>query len=581
MKKRTLKRLLNYMGRYKRYLYAAFLCSIVSNILVIFGPRLIGEGIDRIIGQNNVDFVYLLKLIVILVILYLLGSIFQWFMSAFSNTAANNTMRDIRKNAFDHINTLPLRYYDQTSHGDVISRLTNDIDAMSEGLFQGITQVMSAVIIIIGCFVFMISISPFITLIVLLITPLCFIIAFFIAKQSKKMYTKQSITTGELNGYVEEFIGNQRIVAAFGYEKRSYERFQDINKELYVWGQQAQWYSSLINPTIRLINNIAYVAVTVIGGFLAIAGGLSIGNIASFLTYSNQFAKPINEITALSSQIQSAIASAERVFELIDAVSEQELSDSVSEFEVKDGEVEFQQVSFSYVPERPLIKNLNLFVKPRQMVAIVGPTGSGKTTLVNLLMRFYPVNSGNIIIDGDSIYEVTKERLRRSIGMVLQESWLFTGTVAENIAYGKPDATREEIIQAAKEAYAHNFIKRLPQGYDTILDKEGGNLSEGQKQLLTIARVMLTNPAMLILDEATSSIDTRTEILIQKAFVKMMKGRTSFVIAHRLSTIVGADIILVLKDGDIIEKGHHNELLQKKGFYYTMYHSQFAEKSHQ
>lgn len=578
MKKATLMRILKYMGKYNRYLYAAFVCSILSNVLVIFGPLLIGEGIDRIVDQNNVDFIYLSKLVVLLIILYLFGSIFQWFMSAFSNAAANNTMRDIRKNAFDHLNTLPLKYYDQTPHGDVISRLTNDIDAMSEGLFQGITQAMSAVIIIIGCFVFMMSISPFITIIVLLITPLCFVIASFIAKQSRKMYSKQSITTGELNGYVEEFIGNQRIVSAFGYEKSSFDNYSKINDELYHWGQQAQWYSSLTNPTTRLINNIAYVAVTVVGGFLAIRGGISIGNIASFITYSNQFAKPINEITSLSSQIQSAIASAERVFELIDEKSESELSDAVREFKNKDGEVEFQQVSFSYVPETPLIQNLDLQVKSRQMVAIVGPTGSGKTTLVNLLMRFYNVNSGNIIIDGESIYEVTRESLRRSIGMVLQESWLFTGTVAENIAYGKPTATQEEIIKAAKEAYAHGFIKRLPQGYDTIIDEEGGNLSEGQKQLLTIARVMLTDPAMLILDEATSSIDTRTEVLIQKAFAKMMKGRTSFVIAHRLSTITESDIILVLKDGDIIEKGHHNELLSQKGFYYTMYHSQFPVK---
>lgn len=578
MKKATLMRILKYMGKYNRYLYAAFVCSILSNVLVIFGPLLIGEGIDRIVDQNNVDFIYLSKLVVLLIILYLFGSIFQWFMSAFSNAAANNTMRDIRKNAFDHLNTLPLKYYDQTPHGDVISRLTNDIDAMSEGLFQGITQAMSAVIIIIGCFVFMMSISPFITIIVLLITPLCFVIASFIAKQSRKMYSKQSITTGELNGYVEEFIGNQRIVSAFGYEKSSFDNYRKINDELYHWGQQAQWYSSLTNPTTRLINNIAYVAVTVVGGFLAIRGGISIGNIASFITYSNQFAKPINEITSLSSQIQSAIASAERVFELIDEKSESELSDAVREFKNKDGEVEFQQVSFSYVPETPLIQNLDLQVKSRQMVAIVGPTGSGKTTLVNLLMRFYNVNSGNIIIDGESIYEVTRESLRRSIGMVLQESWLFTGTVAENIAYGKPTATQEEIIKAAKEAYAHGFIKRLPQGYDTIIDEEGGNLSEGQKQLLTIARVMLTDPAMLILDEATSSIDTRTEVLIQKAFAKMMKGRTSFVIAHRLSTITESDIILVLKDGDIIEKGHHNELLSQKGFYYTMYHSQFPVK---
>lgn len=577
MKKLTFQRIWSYMGRYKINLIGVLICSLISNTLLIFTPLLTGKAIDKITLPSKVDFKGLIPIIMILLILYLFSSLFQWLMAILSNVAASQITRDIRKDAFNHLNTLPLKFFDQTAHGDIISKLTNDIDAISDGLFQGITQVMSATIIIIGCFAFMLSINPLITIVVLIITPLCFLIASFIAKQSKKMFQNQSRTVGELNGYVEELIGNQKVVKAFGYEKKSLEEFKKMNEELYHWGQKAQWYSSLTNPTTRLINNIAYVAVTVIGGFLAIAGHLSVGNIASFLIYSNQFAKPINEITSLTSQIQAAFASAERVFTLIDTESEIQVPDFAKEIIDPSGTVEFQNVSFSYNLEVPLIKNLNLLVKPTNMIAIVGPTGSGKTTLVNLIMRFYDVNSGNIIIDGDSIYNVTRESLRQSIGMVLQESWLFKGTVAQNIAYGKLNATKDEIINAAKESMAHSFIKRLPKGYDTMIDEDGGNISQGQKQLLTITRVMLTNPSFLILDEATSNIDTRTEIKIQKAFAKMMEGRTSFVIAHRLSTIREADVILVLKDGDIIEKGNHEELLAKEGFYYTMYHSQFAD----
>lgn len=564
------------MGKYKWNLVGVFLCSLLSNTLLIIGPLLTGKGIDKMIGPTEVDFKGLIPIIITLLILYLFSSLFHWLMSIISNISANRTTMDIRKDAFEHINSLPLKYLDQTAHGDIISRLTNDIDAISGGLFQGITQVMSAIIIIIGCFLFMLSISPMITLVVILITPLCFLIAFFIAKESKKMYAEQSLSVGKLNGYVEELIGNQKIVKAFGYEDRSLEEFKKINEQLYGFGQKAQWYSSLTNPTTRLVNNLAYVAVTVIGGLFAITGNLSIGKIASFLTYSNQFAKPINEIAALSSQIQSAFASADRIFALIDEEPEKQEIEYAKELKNPKGMVEFKNVSFSYRKETPLIKRLNLSVKPGNMIAIVGPTGSGKTTLVNLLMRFYEVNSGNIIIDECSIYELSRENFRQSFGMVLQESWLFNGTIAENIAYGKQEASRDEIIKAAKDAYAHSFIKRLPNGYDTMIDEDGRNLSLGQKQLLTIARVMLMNPPMLILDEATSSIDTRTEYFIQKAFAKMMEGRTSFVIAHRLSTIREADVILVLKNGDIIEKGNHEELIAKKGFYYTLYQSQFA-----
>jgi len=576
MKKSTIKRLWGYIGRYKLQLIIVFLFALIGNTLYIFTPLLTGQAIDKIIGVGNVDFNGLVILLIQLLVIYVLSSVFQWLMSVVSSVAANNTIHDIRRDAFRKLNTLPLKYYDNHSHGDVISRLTNDIDAISDGLFQGITQVMSAIVIIAGCFIFMLTISPLITLVVVLVTPLCFFIASFIAKHSRKMFAKQSQTVGELNGFVEEMIGNQKIVKAFGYEERSYKTFKEINDRLYKAGQKAQWYSSLTNPTTRLVNNIAYVSVTIIGGFLALSARLSIGNIASFLNYSNQFAKPINEITAITSQIQAAFASAERVFALLD--EEPEIPVNIPETELKDcqGRVSFQNVSFSYRPEVPLIKNLNLDVEKGNMVAIVGPTGSGKTTLVNLLMRFYDINGGEIRIDGTNIYQVNRDNLRQTIGMVLQESWLFSGTVADNIAYGKPEATRAEIIEAAKAAKAHSFISKLPKGYDTIIDEDGGNLSQGQKQLLTIARVLIIDPPMLILDEATSSIDTRTEINIQKAFTKMMEGKTSFIIAHRLSTIKEADIILVLKNGDIIEQGSHEELLLKKGFYHTLYYSQFA-----
>ncbi len=576
MKKFLLKRLWNYVGKYKTQLIVVFIFSILGNTLSIFTPLLTGQAIDKIIGVDQVDFNGLVKIITELIVIYLLSSLFQWLMSVVSSVAANNTIHDIRKEAFDKLNTLPLKYFDGNSHGDIISRLTNDIDAISDGLFQGITQVMSAVVIIAGCFIFMLTISPIITLAVIFITPLCFFIASFIAKHSKRMFAEQSKTVGELNGYVEEMIGNQRTVKAFGYEDKSLERFKEINNRLYKAGQKAQWYSSLTNPTTRLVNNIAYVSVTVIGGFMAVAGHLSVGNIASFLTYSNQFAKPINEITSITSQIQAAFASAERIFTLLDLENEKPVLQPEEDLGNCQGNVSFQKVSFSYQEEVPLINNLNLDVRKGNMIAIVGPTGSGKTTLVNLLMRFYDVKSGEIKIDGKDIYHINRDELRRTIGMVLQDSWLFSGTVAENIAYGKPGASKEEIMEAAKAAKAHSFIKRLPNGYDTKLDEDGGNLSQGQKQLLTIARVMIIDPPMLILDEATSSIDTRTEINIQKAFTKMMEGRTSFVIAHRLSTIKEADTILVLQHGDIVEQGNHEELLDKKGYYYTLYHSQFA-----
>lgn len=576
-----LKRIWYYVRKYKIRLIMVLLYAILGNTIVLIGPLLIGKSIDLMAGVNQVDFGEIMKLCIFLFLLYLLSSLFQWMMSLGCNIVANRTIKDIRKDIFHKINRLPLSNLDIRPHGDIISRMTNDIDAMSEGLFQGITQLISGIVIIIGTFAFMLTISPLITVIVVCITPICFFIASFISKKSHVMFREQSKMIGEINGYVEEIIGSQKVVKAFGYEKRAEKRFTEMNAELYVWGQKAQWYSSLTNPTTRLVNNAAYVVVTVLGGFLAIGGALSIGNIASFITYSNQFAKPINEITSITTQIQSAFASARRVFSLLD-----ETEESLNPYrEIKtdqnkelDGKVEFRHVNFSYLPKEPLITDLNLDVKSGDMVAIVGPTGAGKSTLVNLLMRFYDVKDGEILIDGKNINGFSKDTLRQSFGMVLQESWLFHGTIADNISFGKPDATREEIIAAAKEAHAHDFIKRLGKGYDTIIEEDGRNISGGQKQLLSIARVLLMNPPMLILDEATSSIDTRTEVLIQKAFQKMMKGKTSFVIAHRLSTIREADTILVMRYGEIVEQGTHEELIEKEGFYYQLYNSQFEKE---
>nr|WP_185259856.1 ABC transporter ATP-binding protein [Anaerocolumna chitinilytica] len=557
-------------------LLIAFLFSILGNTMSVFTPLLMGKAIDTLVGEGSVEFKTLRNILLMMLLLYTVSSLFQWLMSVFSNKAANYTVRELRKDAFLKLNKLPVSYFDRHSHGDVISRLTNDMDAVSDGLFQGITQIMSSIVIIGGSFIFMLTISPLITLGVIIVTPLCFFLASFIAKHSKVMFRMQSSLTGELNGYAEEMIENQKLVMAFGQEEKVAAHFKEQNQKLYHAGQKAQWYSSLTNPTTRFINNIAYVLVTVMGALLCLSGRLSIGNIASFLTYSNLFAKPINEITAVTTQIQSAFASAERIFALLEEEEEISALEPYEELSNCQGNVEFKEVSFSYKSQVPLIENFNLKVNRGSMVAIVGPTGSGKTTLVNLLMRFYELDKGHIFIDEKDIHYIKKDELRQSIGMVLQESWLIRGTVAENIAYGKEGADREKVIEAAKAVKAHGFIMRLPNGYDTIIEEDGRNLSQGQKQLLTIARVLIMDPPMLILDEATSSIDTRTEIKIQEAFLKMMEGRTSFVIAHRLSTIREADIILVLEKGNIVEQGNHKELLAKKGFYYRLYHSQFT-----
>ncbi|ERI92447.1 ABC transporter, ATP-binding protein [Clostridiales bacterium oral taxon 876 str. F0540] len=576
LKNNTLLRILKYVGKYKGYLASVIFFSFACNMLLIIAPFYTGKAIDNIVSKGNVNFSAILKIVILLAVIYAISAIFQWLLSVFTSIISNRTVRDIRQQAFDKINTLSLKYYDTHPHGDIISRLTNDIDSVSEGLLQGITQLFSGVITLVGSFAFMVKLSPIITLVVVIITPLCFLISSFIAKRSRKMFREQSKTLGELNGYIEEIIGNQKIVKAFNYEERSQQNFEEINARLYECGQMAQFYSSLTNPATRFVNNTAYVLSGIIGALLSIAGGLSIGKISSFLIYSTQFSKPINDITSIATQLQAAIASAERIFNILDEASESFDGDKVPELPEVSGHVSFNNVYFSYKQDVPLIEGLNMDIKPGSTVAIVGPTGAGKTTLVNLLMRFYELNSGSISIDGINIQEVTKDSLRRSFGMVLQESWLFAGTIKDNIAYGKPDASMAEIINAAKASHAHSFIKRLPQGYDTLIVEEGGNLSQGQRQLLTIARVMLMDPSMLILDEATSSIDTLTEARIQKAFLTLMKGRTSFVIAHRLSTIRDADLILVMKNGHIIEQGNHEELLKEEGFYARLYNSQYA-----
>ena len=539
---------------------------------MLVAPYISGRAIDFIKGENNVDFPMVAKFIGILFAVYVLNALFTWGMTVFTNALSNHSIEKMRKDAFGKISKLPLKFFDGHSHGDIISRLTNDIDAVSEGLLQGITQLFSGIVTVVGSLVLMFLLDWRITLCVIVITIICIFVSKAIATNSGKMFRLQAQTIGELNGYVSETVGNLKVVKAFGYEDKSSEVFGEINSRLYDCGQKAQFYSSLVNPTTRYINNLAYISVGVLGGFAALAGHLSVGIISSFLIYATQFARPINDMTSILTQLQSAQAAAARIFALGEIEPETPDEDR-PELEVKNGEVMFKDVDFSYNKDKELIKDLNIVAKQGQRVAIVGPTGAGKTTIVNLLMNFYGVDKGTIFVDGQAIDSVQRDSLRKNFGMVLQDTWLFAGTVKENIAYGKEGATDEEIINAAKAASAHGFIKRLPNGYDTMITEDGGNLSSGQKQLLTIARAMLSDPKILILDEATSNVDTMTEQRIQKAFLKMMEGRTSFIIAHRLSTIREADLILVMDKGRIIEQGTHNELLAKNGFYTKLYNS--------
>lgn len=577
MKTNVIKRLLSYILKNKMYVIGALIFAAFSNILMIVGPFIIGKAVDNIIDSGKVNFGQVKYYVFIIIGLYIISSIFQWSLQVFTSKLSNRTVEELRSNLFEHVTKMPLKFFDTNSHGDIMARLTSDIENISEGIFQSVTQLITGIISIVGSLVFMFILNPVITLVVIVMTPITFLIASFITRRSSKMFSAQSKLNGELNGYIEEIIGNQNVVKAFNYEETTMNKFEEINTRLYNSGRWAQFYSSLVNPSTRLVNNFTYVLLGMTGGIAALAGRLSIGYISSFLTYSTYFSQPINNITSVTTQLQSAVASAKRVFAILDSEIEEQ---SMDEIELKgvEGNVCFDDISFSYTPEIPLIKNFSLNVNKGSRIAIVGPTGAGKTTLVNLLMRFYEVTSGNIYIDDININKLSKDSLRKSFGMVLQETWLFKGTIRENIAYGKPDATIEEIIQAAKAANAHNFIKRLKKGYDTELTEGAGNLSQGQKQLITIARVMLVLPSMLILDEATSSVDTRTELNIQKAFLKMMEGRTSFIIAHRLSTIREADLILVLNNGQIVEQGSHEQLLEKGGFYSKLYYSQYENQ---
>ena len=548
---KTLSKLNSYIAGNRKYLILVIISALLANIFMLVAPYISGRAIDFIKGENNVDFPMVAKFIGILFAVYVLNALFTWGMTVFTNALSNHSIEKMRKDAFGKISKLPLKFFDGHSHGDIISRLTNDIDAVSEGLLQGITQLFSGIVTVVGSLVLMFLLDWRITLCVIVITIICIFVSKAIATNSGKMFRLQAQTIGELNGYVSETVGNLKVVKAFGYEDKSSEVFGEINACLYDCGQKAQFYSSLVNPTTRYINNLAYISVGVLGGLAALAGHLSVGIISSFLIYATQFARPINDMTSILTQLQSAQAAAARIFALGEIEPETPDEDR-PEIEVKNGEVMFKDVDFSYNKDKELIKDLNIVAKPGQRVAIVGPTGAGKTTIVNLLMNFYGVDKGTIFVDGQAIDSVQRDSLRKNFGMVLQD---------------------EEIINAAKAASAHGFIKRLPNGYDTMITEDGGNLSSGQKQLLTIARAMLSDPKILILDEATSNVDTMTEQRIQKAFLKMMEGRTSFIIAHRLSTIREADLILVMDKGRIIEQGTHNELLAKNGFYTKLYNS--------
>lgn len=572
---RTLKRILTYIKPYRIQLIFSILLTVINVGLTLYVPILIGDSIDYIIGADNVDFKALTNILIRFAVVVALTALAQWFMSLFNNKITYCVVRDIRTETFIHLQKLPVSYIDSHPYGDTISRIITDIDQFSDGLLMGFNQLFAGILTIVGTLVFMLTINIKITIIVVVLTPLSLFIAAFIARNTFNMFHKQSKARGRLTSLIDEMIGNQKIVQAFAYEDDAKERFAHLNKDLEKCSLQAIFFSSLVNPSTRFVNSLVYAGVGIFGAVTAIKSGLTIGQLTKFLNYANQYTKPFNEISGVVTEFQNALASASRVFELIDeqAIAE----DAVTAIELKDaqGNVTLDNVYFSYTEEKPLIENFNLSVKPGQRIAIVGPTGCGKSTMINLLMRFYDIDKGSITIDGNSIYDLKRDSIRKNYGMVLQETWLKAGTIKENICYGRPDATDEEIIQAAKTAHAHSFIKRMPQGYNTVISEDGGNLSQGQKQLLCITRVLLSLPPMLILDEATSSIDTRTEIKIQKAFAHMMEGRTSFIVAHRLSTIKEADCILVMNDGHIVEQGTHNELLKKAGFYAKLYNSQF------
>lgn len=574
--KEIIKKVLDYIGKYKIFLLLSIILAAISVALTLYIPILTGNAVDCILGPGQVDFAGILVILKKMAVIILLTAIVQWLMNACNNKITYQVIRDVRDEAFRKLEILPLKYIDSHAHGDIVSRIIADVDQFSDGLLMGFTQLFTGVITIIGTLLFMISINVTTTLIVVVLTPLSFFIANFIAKRTFKMSKLQSETRGEQTALIDEMIGNEKVVKAFGREEKVIEQFDEVNNRLEKASVKAIFFSSLTNPCTRFVNSLVYAGVGIVGAFLAIRGRISVGQLSSFLSYANQYTKPFNEISGVVTELQNAIACAGRIFEFIE--EEPQIPDAEDAIVLKQpkGEIDIQDVAFSYTEDQKLITDLNLHVKPGQRVAIVGPTGCGKTTVINLLMRFYDVNKGSIQVDRVDIRKLTRDSLRKGYGMVLQETWLKSGTIKDNIIMGKPDATMEEVIAAAKASHAHSFIKRLPNGYDTVISEDGGSLSQGQKQLLCITKVMLCLPPILILDEATSSIDTRTEIKIQKAFATLMEGRTSFIVAHRLSTIREADIILVMKDGNIIEQGNHETLLAKGGFYAGLYQSQFS-----
>ena len=575
--KGTLKKVFSYIGKYKYFLILSMFFAAVTVGLTLYAPILVGKAIDCIIGKGNVDFVNMKSILIKVAIIVVSTALIQWLMNVCNNKITYNVSRDLRKKAFEKIEILPFSYIDTHSKGDIVSRVITDVDQLSDGLLMGFTQFFTGVITIIGTLAFMLSVNVFITIVVVVVTPLSFFIARFIAKKTFNMFSLQSKTRGEQTSFIDEMISNQKVAEAYSMNEENKARFDKINDDLAKYSLKATFFSSITNPATRFVNSIVYAAVALFGAIMAVKGNITVGILSCFLSYANQYTKPFNEISSVVTELQNAIACAARVFELIEEAPELPDKADATELENFKGSVEINNLYFSYNPDRELLKNVNINVEPGKTVAIVGPTGCGKTTLINLLMRFYDPNNGAISVDEVNTQDVTRQSIRQNFGMVLQDTWLKSGTIADNIRLGKTDATDDEIIEAAKKAHAHSFIKRLPNGYKTKIGEDGGSLSQGQKQLLCITRLMLCPPPMLILDEATSSIDTRTEIKIQKAFNTLMKNRTTFIVAHRLSTIQNADLILVMNDGNIIEQGTHASLYAQKGFYYNLYNSQFSK----
>ena len=574
MNSKTIKRLLTYCRPYRVILGLIFILSFISVCLTLITPILFGQAIDLLIGIGLVDFSRLFWQLLVIVGVVLAGALVQWILGQLTNKITYNITNDLRDRVFEKIHLLPLKYIDSTPHGDIIGRVINDIDLIAAGLLQSFTSLFTGVATIVGTIIIMCLINLSIAIVVIVLTPLSLLVASLIVKRTHIYFKEQLELRGEMNGYIEEVIGNQRIIKAFNYEQMNEERFKEVNQRMHVSGVKSQFYGALINPTTRIVNSLVYGAVGVFGAISVLNGSFTVGLLSSFLTYANQYTKPFNEISSVMTEMQTALAASQRVFNLLDEPVEKPVSNPQN-VEIMEGNVSLKNVYFSYDPKVSLIENLSLEALPGQTIAIVGKTGCGKTTLINLLMRFYDQNSGSIMVDNVNTLDMERDYLRRMYGMVLQESWIFKGTIKENIAYGKSDATDEQIIAAAKKARVHKFIMKQPEGYDTMIDEDGGNISQGQKQLICIARIMLTKPPMLILDEATSSIDTRTELQIQEAFETMMKGRTTFIVAHRLSTIKNADMILVMDKGHILEQGTHQELLEKQGYYYNLHNSQF------